>query len=57
MSTPAIQWYPGHIAKAEQQLSRHLDKVDLVIEVRGSDPSLPLIRPADLVSAAILHED
>ena len=29
MSTPTIQWYPGHIAKAEQQLKRHLDKVDL----------------------------
>ena len=40
MSTPAIQWYPGHIAKAEQQLSRHLDKVDLVIEVR--DARIPL---------------
>ena len=32
---------PGHIAKAEQQL-RHLDKVDLVIEVRDA---LPLHRP------------
>ena len=40
MSTPAIQWYPGHIAKAEQQLKRHLDKVDLVIEVR--DARIPL---------------
>ena len=40
MSTPAIQWYPGHIAKAEQQLRRHLDKVDLVIEVR--DARIPL---------------
>ena len=33
MSSPPIQWYPGHIAKAEQQLRRNLDKVDLVIEV------------------------
>ncbi len=40
MSSPAIQWYPGHIAKAEQQLKRHLDKVDLVIEVR--DARIPL---------------
>ena len=40
MSTPTIQWYPGHIAKAEQQLKRHLDKVDLVIEVR--DARIPL---------------
>ena len=40
MSTPAIQWYPGHIAKAEQQLNQHLNKVDLVIEVR--DARIPL---------------
>ena len=40
MSTPTIQWYPGHIAKAEQQLKRNLDKVDLVIEVR--DARIPL---------------
>ena len=40
VSTPAIQWYPGHIAKAEQQLKRNLDKVDLVIEVR--DARIPL---------------
>jgi len=40
VSTPAIQWYPGHIAKAEQQLNQHLNKVDLVIEVR--DARIPL---------------
>ena len=40
MKTPPIQWYPGHIAKAEQQLKRNLDKVDLVIEVR--DARIPL---------------
>ena len=40
MSSPPIQWYPGHIAKAEQQLKRNLDKVDLVIEVR--DARIPL---------------
>ena len=40
MSTPPIQWYPGHIAKAEQQLKQNLDKVDLVIEVR--DARIPL---------------
>ncbi|MFM7643134.1 MAG: ribosome biogenesis GTPase YlqF [Cyanobium sp.] len=37
---PLIQWYPGHIAKAEQALSANLDKVDLVIEVR--DARIPL---------------
>tara|TARA_Y100001968_G_C19386598_1_gene733187 strand:- start:810 stop:1676 length:867 start_codon:yes stop_codon:yes gene_type:complete len=35
-----IQWYPGHIAKAEQQLSKNLKKVDLIIEVR--DARIPL---------------
>ena len=40
MSSPAIQWYPGHIAKAEQQLTQHLSKVDLVIEVR--DARIPM---------------
>ncbi len=40
MSSLTIQWYPGHIAKAEQQLANSLDKVDLVIEVR--DARIPL---------------
>ncbi len=40
MSTQLIQWYPGHIAKAEKQLSQSLEKVDLVIEVR--DARIPL---------------
>ncbi len=40
MSTPPIQWYPGHIAKAEKQLWKNLDKVDLVIEVR--DARIPI---------------
>lgn len=34
--TPSIQWYPGHIAKAERQLLGQLEKVDLVIEVRDA---------------------
>ncbi|KEF41739.1 MAG: GTPase [Cyanobium sp. CACIAM 14] len=37
---PTIQWYPGHIAKAEKALSANLEKVDLVIEVR--DARIPL---------------
>ena len=36
MSTATIQWYPGHIAKAEKQLAKHLEKVDLIIEVRDA---------------------
>ena len=40
MATPQIQWYPGHIAKAEKALHDALGKVDLVIEVR--DARIPL---------------
>ena len=40
VNAPAIQWYPGHIAKAERSLSGNLAKVDLVIEVR--DARIPL---------------
>ena len=36
----SIQWYPGHVAKAEKALSAQLEKVDLVIEVR--DARIPL---------------
>ena len=35
-----IQWYPGHIAKAERKLSQIINRVDLVIEVR--DARIPL---------------
>ena len=35
-NAPAIQWYPGHIAKAEKALSENLARVDLVIEVRDA---------------------
>lgn len=36
MPLPAIQWYPGHIAKAERQLQEQLAKVDVVLEVRDA---------------------
>jgi ribosome biogenesis GTPase A len=39
-NAPAIQWYPGHIARAEKALKDALGKVDLVIEVR--DARIPL---------------
>ncbi|MDF5729456.1 MAG: ribosome biogenesis GTPase YlqF [Rhizonema sp. PD38] len=35
-----IQWYPGHIARAEKQLQEHLKRVDVVLEVR--DARIPL---------------
>ena len=40
MHTSTIQWYPGHIAKAERELADYLKKVDVVIEVR--DARIPL---------------
>ena len=40
MDIPKIQWYPGHIAKAEKKLSEIISRVDLVIEVR--DARIPL---------------
>ena len=36
MTNSTIHWYPGHIAKAEKQLTKNLEKVDLVIEVRDA---------------------
>lgn len=39
-SIPAIQWYPGHIAKAERQLQDQLKRVDVVLEVR--DARIPM---------------
>lgn len=40
MSTPPIQWYPGHIAKAEKALVEQIKRVDVVLEVR--DCRIPL---------------
>ncbi len=40
MSSPSIQWYPGHIAKAERALKEQLKRVDVVLEVR--DARIPL---------------
>jgi ribosome biogenesis GTPase A len=40
MTSPPIQWYPGHIAKAERELLEQLKRVDVVLEVR--DARIPL---------------
>ncbi|MEO0852498.1 MAG: ribosome biogenesis GTPase YlqF, partial [Cyanobacteria bacterium J06648_11] len=40
MSTPPIQWYPGHIAKARKALQQQLQRVDAVLEV--IDARIPL---------------
>jgi ribosome biogenesis GTPase A len=40
LSTTPIQWYPGHIAKAEKALLAQIKRVDVVLEVR--DARIPL---------------
>jgi ribosome biogenesis GTPase A len=40
MVSPDIQWYPGHIAKAEKALVDQLSRVDVVLDVR--DARIPL---------------
>ena len=35
-SRPVVQWYPGHIAKAERQLQETIKAVDVVVEVRDA---------------------
>ena len=51
MSIPAIQWYPGHIAKAERQLQEQIKKVDVVLEVR--DARIPFATYHPLLSTWI----
>jgi ribosome biogenesis GTPase A len=45
MSSPSIQWYPGHIAKAEKSLQAQLKRVDVVLEVRDARIPLSTLHP------------
>jgi len=36
MQSPPLQWYPGHMAQAVKALKVHLQRVDVVIEVRDA---------------------
>jgi len=45
MPTPAIQWYPGHIAKAEKALQEQIKRVDVVLEVRDARIPLSTLHP------------
>ncbi len=47
----SIQWYPGHIAKAERNLKEQLKKVDLILEVR--DSRIPLASHHPLLTSWI----
>lgn len=55
MTSPSIQWYPGHIAKAEKALTEQLKKVDVVLEVR--DARIPLTTHHPQVSKWIGTKD
>ncbi|KAG5191763.1 P-loop containing nucleoside triphosphate hydrolase protein [Tribonema minus] len=46
-SGPLINWYPGHIAKAERTLEEYLKLVDVVVEVR--DARIPISTTHPLV--------
>jgi len=54
MSSPPIQWYPGHIAKAERNLVEQLKKVDVVLEVR--DARIPLATQHPQIEQWIGHK-
>ncbi|MGB3296259.1 MAG: ribosome biogenesis GTPase YlqF [Phormidesmis sp.] len=45
MTSPSIQWYPGHIAKAERSLQAQLKRVDVVLEVRDARIPLSTLHP------------
>jgi ribosome biogenesis GTPase A len=45
MSSPSIQWYPGHIAKAEKSLQEQLKRVDVVLEVRDARIPISTLHP------------
>jgi len=40
-----IQWYPGHIAKAEKELQEQLKRIDVVLEVRDARILLSTAHP------------
>ncbi|MEL6938669.1 MAG: ribosome biogenesis GTPase YlqF [Cyanobacteria bacterium J06598_1] len=46
MAIPAIQWYPGHIAKAEKALQEQLKRVDVVLEVRDARIPISTLHPS-----------
>jgi ribosome biogenesis GTPase A len=44
---PLIQWYPGHIAKAEKELKEQIKRVDVILEVL--DARIPLTSSHPLI--------
>ena len=46
-----VQWYPGHIARAERRLQEQLSQVDAVLEVRDARSVSRMIRSSHLKSS------
>eukprot|EP00958_Prasinococcus_capsulatus_P007460 scaffold699_cov385-Prasinococcus_capsulatus_cf.AAC.5 len=46
LNRPVVQWYPGHIARAERLLKEQLSMVDVVLEVRDARIPLATTHPA-----------
>lgn len=55
MTAPPIQWYPGHIAKAERALTEQLKKVDVVFEVR--DARIPMATQHPQMAQWLVNKD
>lgn len=49
-----VQWYPGHIAKAERQLKEQLKMVDLVLEVRDARIPISTCHPQVCCAVGVL---
>ncbi|MEN9215970.1 MAG: ribosome biogenesis GTPase YlqF [Gloeomargarita sp. HHBFW_bins_162] len=56
MQSPPLQWYPGHMARAVKTLRAHLQRVDVVIEVRdaripysSTHPLLATLAPTGII--------
>lgn len=46
VNRPPIQWYPGHIAKAERMMSDVLSMVDVVVELRDARAPIATTHPS-----------
>lgn len=57
-----VQWYPGHIAKAERLLREQLKKVDVILEVgppahppKSPGCNLPFVQVRAPLEAGLSH--
>jgi ribosome biogenesis GTPase A len=64
MTTPPLQWYPGHMAKAMRRLADDLKVIDLVIEARdartphaGANPELERLAANKLRLRVLTRDD